>query len=140
MNSVISALFYNPVYIFNTVCRCSKLMLTNNRSLDSESQDISKLGEIMKNVDKDGHTILYPASQNGKAGVLELIMEQKWWEELLEEEKGKKDWVLFAGNVCASGATSLAKKILEKDRGLLEKRENECEKKCDGKCVTILMR
>ena len=125
-------------------------------SLDSECHKSSELLEAMKNIDENGHTILYPASKSGMSKVLEFMMEQNCLEEFLQQEKKCKEWVVFVGNVCAAGVYGIAKKIFEKDHSLLEKRENECqkkctmicrgkctkkcEKKCSGQCVTPLMR
>ena len=122
------------------------------RCLDSECHKSSEIHEAMKNIDKNGHTILYTASQSGKPKVLEFIMIQNYLEEFMQQEKESKEWGVFASNVCAAGAYGIAEKIFEKDRSLLTRRENECqknewgkcinkcEKKCSGQCVTPLMR
>jgi hypothetical protein len=91
--------------------------------LDSEPEQRTELLENLKNLNGQGHSILYPASQSGKPKVLNLVMEHDWWKDCLEQEKKSKEWELFVCNVCAAGCKNLAKKILEEDRSLLEKKE-----------------
>ena len=83
--------------------------------LDSESQEHAKLLEVMKNINETGHTILYPAAQSGKSKVLNLIMEQNWWKDVLKQERNTDGFESFAYNVFTAGCTSLAKFIFEQD-------------------------
>ncbi|XP_028391727.1 serine/threonine-protein phosphatase 6 regulatory ankyrin repeat subunit C-like [Dendronephthya gigantea] len=77
----------------------------------------TELLEVMKNIDGKGHSILYPASQSGKPNVLNLIMEQRWWQQCFDQESKKNgEWESFFSNVCASGCDELAKKCLEQNK------------------------
>jgi hypothetical protein len=69
----------------------------------------------MKNIDNCGHTILYPAALSGTPKVLNLIMEQDWWKDVLDQEKKTGRFEDFAYNVCSAGCICLAKLILEQD-------------------------
>ncbi|XP_028391726.1 transient receptor potential cation channel subfamily A member 1 homolog isoform X2 [Dendronephthya gigantea] len=82
--------------------------------LEKSNLDETKLLEVMKNIDGNGHSILYPASQSGKPKVLNLIMEQRWWQECFDQEVNKtEEWESFVGNVCASGCYELARICLQ---------------------------
>ncbi|XP_028391719.1 transient receptor potential cation channel subfamily A member 1-like isoform X3 [Dendronephthya gigantea] len=94
----------------------------------------TELFEVMKKIDGKGHSILYPASQSGKAKVLNLIMEKGWWPDFLEQEKKiTEEWESFVCNVCATGCIELAREILIQNNELLDA-------KCDKRAITPLMR
>ena len=106
----------------------------------SESNEISDLVKVMKNVDGNEHSILYVASQSGRSKILDLLSEQTWCKDLLAQEKiDAKSWKTFAGDVCAAGCKRLAKIILEQDQDLLGKKKKDSS---DGyiTMVTPLMR
>ena len=48
--------------------------------------------------------------------MLNLFMEQSWWEDLLKEEKkNTEEFEDFAYNVCTTGCKTLSKAILQQD-------------------------
>ena len=92
----------------------------------SGSNEIPDLVKIMKNVDGNNHSILYVASQSGKSKILDLVSEQTWCTDLLAHEKiDAESWKTFTGDVCAAGCKRLAKIILEQNRDLLGKKEED---------------
>ena len=94
---------------------------------DCEPEERRNLLEmLLTNGDKDGHSILFPASQGGRRDILNLIMKEEFWPEFLEREKKMtEDWDLFVGNVCAAGCKKLAKACFKQDPSLLEEREKK---------------
>ena len=97
----------------------------------------------MDNVDGKEQSILYVASQSGRSKILDLLSEQTWCTDLLENMlkniKNRESLKTFVGNVCVAGYTRLAKILLEQDRDLFRNKTNDSSDH-NGTRVTPLMR